>query len=140
MSRTPARQTSTRSWLRGTLVSGLAALAVTATLPAGQALAATPPAAPTSGTGTVGDRVLHLSWSGGAGTGAVVRDITGVASPYTTASGRDVPVASPSTAEDTGFTNTRNLPCAAALIAASTIIADSSGGVSVDAPKAVTKS
>ena len=67
--------------------------------------AATPPAAPTSATAAVGDRVLDLAWTGGGGTGAVVRDVTGLTAPYTTASGRAVP-ATATAAHDTGFTNT----------------------------------
>ena len=97
MSRTP----------RTVLLGALAAALLTVALPAVPASAATPPAPPTTGAGTVGDRVMDLSWSGGAGTGAVVRDVTGLAAPYTPTSGRDVPVASPTLAHDTGFTNTQ---------------------------------
>ncbi len=91
--------------LRLTLSCLVAGAALAAGLPATAALAATPPAPPTSATSTVGDRFADLSWSGGTGTGAIVRDVTGTPSPYTTGSGRDVPVSSPTTARDPGFTN-----------------------------------
>jgi hypothetical protein len=93
--------------LRTTLLGALAAAVLTVGLPALPASAATPPAAPTSGSGTVGDRVMDLSWTGGGGTGAIVRDVTGLAAPYTATSGRAVAVASPTLAHDTGFTNTQ---------------------------------
>ena len=75
------------------------------TLVATPAFAATPPAPPTSFSSAVGDRFVDLSWTGGSGTGAIVRDVTGLSAPYSTTSGRDVP-ATAATAHDTGFTNT----------------------------------
>ncbi len=91
--------------LRLTLSGLVAASAIAAGLPATAALAATPPAAPTSASSAVGDRFADLTWTGGSGSGAIVRDVTGTASPYTPASGRDVPVSSATTARDTGFGN-----------------------------------
>ncbi|MGB8650802.1 MAG: L,D-transpeptidase family protein [Mycobacteriales bacterium] len=67
--------------------------------------ATTPPAPPTSLTAAVGDHVLDLAWSGGGGTSAIVRDVTGQPTPYTPTSGRAVAPAGPTTAHDTGFTN-----------------------------------
>lgn len=93
--------------LRTTLLATLVSVALSVALPAVPAWATAAPAAPTAGSGTVGDRVMDLSWSGAGGTGAIVRDVTGIAAPYTTASGRDVPVATATTAHDSGFTNTQ---------------------------------
>lgn len=106
MTRAPLTRQLVRPLQTG-FVLALAGALASVVLPTSSALAATPPAPPTSATGTVGDRLLDLAWSGGAGTGAIVRDVTGQSSPYSTGSGRDVAVASATTARDTGFTNTQ---------------------------------
>ncbi len=91
-------------WSRLSIVGAVAGAVLLTGLPA-SAYAATPPAPPSSGSSAVGDRFADLTWSGGSGTGAVVRDVTGTPAPYTPSSGRDVPVNGPTTARDVGFTN-----------------------------------
>jgi N-acetylmuramoyl-L-alanine amidase len=91
--------------LRSTVVAGGTALLLG--LPALPALATTtPPDAPTSATGSVVAYAADLSWTGGTGTGAVVRDVTGLAAPYDpAASGRLVATASATAVHDPGFAN-----------------------------------
>ncbi|MCW2600036.1 MAG: hypothetical protein JWM02_1865 [Frankiales bacterium] len=89
--------------LRSALVaSGTALLVVLPSLPA---FAATPPSPASALSVTVGDRFADLTWTDGDGAGAIVRDVTGVAAPYTPTSGRSVTASSASTAQDTGFRN-----------------------------------
>ena len=94
------------SLLRTAALVGSLSCTLAVALPALPAQAATPPAAPSAATATVGDRFLDLSWSGGGGTGAVVREVTGQPTPYTVTTGRAVTPTSPTSAHDTGFTNT----------------------------------
>jgi len=94
------------SLLRPALRFGLvSATGLAAFLPVLPAHAAQAPLPPTAMTTTVGDRFLDLTWSGGEGTGAVLRDVTGQPSPYTLTTGRAVTPTSATTAHDTGFTN-----------------------------------
>jgi N-acetylmuramoyl-L-alanine amidase len=83
--------------------AGTALLLVLPTLPA---FAEGEPAAPTTVTASIGDRFVGLTWSGGTGDGAIVRDISGVAGTITPTSGRGVATDSPTTAHDAAFTNT----------------------------------
>ena len=84
------------------LLSGVTVLVAVPSLPA---FAATPPTVPSGLTVTIGDRYADLSWNDGNGDGAIVRDVTGVASAVTPTSGRAVPVSTPFAAHDTGFRN-----------------------------------
>ena len=101
MTRTLLRALAPRSVL---VAAGSALLVGLPSLPAVAATA--PPAAPTAAVAQVGAYVLDLSWSGGGGTGAVVRDVTGLAPPYSVTAGRGVPTRSATSAEDPQFTNT----------------------------------
>ena len=85
------------------LVSGVTVLVALPPLPA---FAATPPSPASALRVTVGDRFADLTWTDGNGTGAIVRDVTGVdPASVTTTSGRAVAVTSRITAHDTGFRN-----------------------------------
>lgn len=63
------------------------------------------PATVTGLTGAVGDHAVDLSWTGGGTGGAIVRDVSGVASPVTPMSGREIP-SSGNSAHDRSFANT----------------------------------
>ncbi len=89
---------------RTALLAGGTALLVG--LPALPAFAVAPPTDATAASHVVGDRFVNLSWTDGDGTGAIVRDVTGLATPHTPTQGRGVPITSATSAHDTGFTNT----------------------------------
>lgn len=99
MSRSPLASFSGRSAL---VVAGSALLVLGPAVPA---FATTPPTAASGLTVTVGDRFADLAWTDGDGIGAIVRDITSAATPYTPTSGRAVTVSSATTAHDTRYTN-----------------------------------
>ena len=100
MMRTVLRAPALRSVL---VAAGSALLVGVLSVPARAATA--PPAAPTAAVASIGAYLLDLSWSGGGGTGAVVRDVTGLAAPYALTTGREVPTQSGTSARDTQFTN-----------------------------------
>ncbi len=77
-------------------------------LPAAAAptIAAVAPAAVTGLTGTVGDHVVDLTWTGGGTAGALVREVTGAAAPVTPSSGREIATKAQSPAHDGAFANT----------------------------------
>lgn len=62
------------------------------------------PAAVTGLIGTVGDRVVNLTWTGGGTGGAIVREVTGAPAPVTPASGRPIS-SSRNSAHDLAFAN-----------------------------------
>lgn len=57
-------------------------------------------------TGAVGDRAATLAWTRGGSGLAIARDVTGIATPHTTTSGRSIPVTGLTAKDATGFTNT----------------------------------
>ena len=99
MSRTPLNRLIGRSAL---VVGGLAVLVV---LPALPALASAPPTTPSGLSVVVSDGVADLSWNDGDGTGAIVRDVTGVAAPFDPASSGRLVTSTATSAHDTGFVN-----------------------------------
>lgn len=92
------------SWRTALAAGGTALLVVVPTLPAS---AVSPPAPPTSPSGTVGDRFVDLTWTGGGSDGVIVRDITDLASAPTDATQGVLVSAGGATAHDTRFSNLR---------------------------------
>lgn len=101
----------TDSKLTATVPVGAGSSAVTVTTDGGSvtssaALQVDPaPAAVTGLTGTVGDHAVDLTWTGGGTGGAVVRDVSGLASPVTPTSGRAI-ASRGTSAHDRAFANT----------------------------------
>lgn len=90
-------------FLRSSLTAGGTALLVL--LPTVPARASTPPTDPTALSVAIGDRFADLAWTDGDGVGAIVRDVSGLTSPYLPTQGRAVTTSSATAAHDTGFTN-----------------------------------
>ena len=102
----------TDSQLTATVPGGAGSAPVTVTTDAGSATSsaalqvAAAPAAVTGLTGTVGDHVVDLSWTGGGTAGALVREVTGAVAPVTPTSGREIANKVQSPAHDRAFANT----------------------------------